>query len=809
MRFFLKLLLLTLVFSCTKTYQKRNQLIDFVPENSAITIKARNIESLQSNINNSGLTQQFSKAKIYKNLESKLENLSLLKSDTPVLLCFSEDKLDSLQYTIITKHHDSLFKTDALKGYTKEVIPFKKHAILKSTLNKNIFYSAVIDSVFIASSAKKNIEAAFSDFKVNDAFKKIYHSTDNSNLSVILNNKSGVLKSIFVDDSFELKTFSNYIALDVEVNQNNLYFNGITKANDSTKSLINVFKNTVPQVNEIQDVTPSNSDAFVSFTFDNFKTFRSHLEQYRQQDSAANPSPLFNDVIEVGVIYEGSKRAIVLNSTDIIATKDALLADQNVAETYRDISIFDFSNSNLFSETFSPLISSKEMTLYCVLDHFFVFSESTELLQNIIANYQNKTTLSSRSYFKDTMDELSDASSLLMVTNPNSLGDVLNKNLSESIDFKLDDYKASALQFIYDNNFAHVNAVIKKNKAKAVEQSVSEEINIKLDADLLNAPQFVTNHITKQKEIVVQDIKNNLYLISNAGKILWKKQLQGAILGEVNQIDIYKNGRLQLVFATPHRVYVIDRKGNNVAPFPKTFNDAITQPLSVFDYDKNKKYRLLVTQGKNVLMYDAKGKIVKGFTFKAAKNTIISPPQHFRIGNKDFITITTKDKLYILDRIGKTRVTPKTSISYSSNPIQFYNNKFTTTTDKGDLISINTNGSTTSQNLNLAPNSSLVSTSKTLVYQSENKLTIRSKTINLDYGNYDKAKLFYINNKIYVSVTDLQAQKTYLFDSQAKLLPNFPVYANSEIDLANADKDQNLEFITTGEKNTVLLYQIN
>jgi len=160
---------------------------------------------------------------------------------------------------------------------------------------------------------------------------------------------------------------------------------------------------------------------------------------------------------------------------------------------------------------------------------------------------------------------------------------------------ELDNYKASALQFVYDTNFAHINTVIKKNKTRVRENSVTELYNIKLDADLVNNPQLVTNHITKQKEIIVQDIKNNLYLISNRGKVLWKKQLQGPVLGEVQQIDMYKNGRLQLAFATPNRVYVLDRNGNNAAPFPLKFKDAITQPLSVFDYDNNKKYRLLVT----------------------------------------------------------------------------------------------------------------------------------------------------------------------------------------------------------------------
>ena len=42
-------------------------------------------------------------------------------------------------------------------------------------------------------------------------------------------------------------------------------------------------------------------------------------------------------------------------------------------------------------------------------------------------------------------------------------------------------------------------------------------------------------------------------------------ELEGAVLGTVNQIDIFKNGRLQFAFATPNRVYVIDRDGKDAA----------------------------------------------------------------------------------------------------------------------------------------------------------------------------------------------------------------------------------------------------
>ena len=587
-----------------------------------------------------------------------------------------------------------------------------------------------------------------------------------------------------------------------------MFINGITKASDSTQSLINIFKTTIPQENKTQNITPANSDGFMSFTFDDFKTFESHLNKFKN-DSILDTSTLFDDIIEVGVIYEDDNEAIILNSIDVIATKDALLSEQNTIETYRQIDIFSFNQPNIFSNTFSPLITFNDATKYCVIDHFFVFADSQDMLQNIIANYQNKTTYSERSYFKDIKEQLSDESSLLMIANPNTLNGIINKNAATKAALKLSSYKASALQLIYDNNFAHINAIIKKSKAKTAQNSISEVLNIKLDKDLLNSPQFVTNHITRLKEIVVQDINNNLYLISNRGKILWKKQLNGPVLGKVEQIDIYKNGRLQLAFATPKRVYVLDRNGKDVAPFPGKFNDKITQPLSVFDYDKNKNYRLLVTQGKHVLMYNTKAKIVNGFTFKSANSNIVSKPKHFRMGSKDYIALKSKSRLYILDRTGKNRVMPKTSSSYSSEGIYLYKNKFTTTATNGNLISIDTKGNTAITNLNLSEKHHIESTSKTLVTVNENKLRIKSKTVELDYGDYSKPKLFYINDKIYVSVTDLQSQKVYLYDSQGKLLPNFPVYGNAEITLDNIDKDRNLEFITKGDSNSVILYQIN
>jgi hypothetical protein len=60
-----------------------------------------------------------------------------------------------------------------------------------------------------------------------------------------------------------------------------------------------------------------------------------------------------------------------------------------------------------------------------------------------------------------------------------------------------------------------------------------------------------------------------------------------------------------------------------------------------------------------------------------------------------------------------------------------------------------------------------------------------------------------------VTTTDLQAKKIYLFDSLGKPIANFPIYGNSSITMDNIDKDNNLEVVTKGDNNSIIVYKIN
>lgn len=803
------LLTLILIISCKNNTHKHSELITLVPYDASLVIKTTSIEGLKSVFKNNSLLSQFSEGNSIKHLNTKLSYLNHIKPADELLLIFGKDKTDSLQISIITKYHKDLFNLDAAPNRLLETITANGLSLTKTTLDTEIIYSIVKDSLFFASNDQTLVVAAFHQKEADPLLQELYRTSNKGqSISIILNTKQKSFQpDFFFDQNLNKIQFSNYFLLDADFTQDQLKFDGITIARDSSKSLVNVFKNTFPQDNHLPKICPPDSDGFLSFSFHSFKTFQENLSNFRKQDSLIS-DPVFESILEAGIIYKNEQQAVVINSIDA-TNMNSYLGTQNTLETYRDITIYDFDKPELLSNLFEPLIAYKTATHFINIEDFFVFSDHIELLKDIISSYQNNATLYTSAAFEDLMDELSDASSLFIYANANNLKKIINSNFDTERPINPDGFNASAIQFVYETDFAHMHTILQKTKKKSSSSSVFEGANVTLDADLLTDPQFVNNHTNNQKEVAVQDINNNLYLISKDGKVQWKKQLDSKILGRIEQIDTYKNGRLQLAFATQHHIYVLDRNGKNVGNFPLKFKNPITQPLSVFDYEKNRDYRLMLTQGSNISLYDKNGKMVGGFLYKKAENTINTQPQHFKIGKKDYIVFVQGNELEILSRVGKTRVTTKNNIDFSTSGIYLYDNKFTTTTAKGDLIQIDENGKMTSSNLNLGEKHAITATSKTLVTLSENMMHVKANKIELDFGDYTLPKIFYVNDKIYVAITDLQAKKVFLFDSLGKSIDNFPVYGNSTIDLDNIDKNKNPEFVTKGDKNSIIIYQIN
>lgn len=179
----------------------------------------------------------------------------------------------------------------------------------------------------------------------------------------------------------------------------------------------------------------------------------------------------------------------------------------------------------------------------------------------------------------------------------------------------------------------------------------------KLEGRVSMKPVPVINHVTGERELFVQDDHHTVYLVNDAGRILWKVAVDGRINSEIYQVDLFKNGKLQYLFSTSSRMYLIDRNGAPVGRFPLTFQTACEQGISVYDYDNTREYRIFAPcTDREVYLYDLDGNLVKGFNPAKADKPIVSKVQHFRVGGKDYLVFADRYRLYILDRKGNERV---------------------------------------------------------------------------------------------------------------------------------------------------------
>ena len=165
------------------------------------------------------------------------------------------------------------------------------------------------------------------------------------------------------------------------------------------------------------------------------------------------------------------------------------------------------------------------------------------------------------------------------------------------------------------------------------------------------------------------------------------KRADGDTVSDQDFID----GKLQYLFNTRNKLYLIDRNGNAVDRFPVNLRVPASAGMALFDYDNSGDFRIPVPAiDKNIYMYDKQGNIVSGWNSVKADFEITHSLQHIRIGDRDYIVGNDMVRLYILNRRGRTRIRLNQQIEHSeNNPVYF-----DPLTPSGDsrLVGTNRNG---------------------------------------------------------------------------------------------------------------------
>ncbi len=509
---------------------------------------------------------------------------------------------------------------------------------------------------------------------------------------------------------YSIKSFSSWAELDINFKKDELLLNGFTYTDDSLNFYSNIFEDQFPQKSSIDQILPANIVSYAVLGLSNFdkffKAYKAYLKGINQLKSfddklkkagtkwGSNLPGLILPLLdnEVGIAYPAVKNnSGTRNSYVIFGLKSMTRASEQLAgsiveyckknefeidkyilsidlDTETRFPIFKLPVKTLPELLFGDIFGGSTHQFVTFLDGYMVFGSSVRSLSSFIYDNLLQKTLSNELDYRKFKTSLSDRSNFYFYLNiPRSTGlygSYLNEEYYRGLKSNIKVFQklqAIGFQFSNENRMIYNNIYLKyQPEFKEVLETRWESL---LDTTLRSKPILVKNHTNGDKEIFIQDERNNIYLINSLGRVLWKINLPEKIMSEVFQIDFYKNKKFQYLFNTKSNIYLIDRNGNNVENYPIKLRTEASNGLAVFDYDNNLDYRICIAgKDKKIYLFTKEGKLVKGWNSPRLESVVSTPVYHFRINRKDYILVSDKFKLYILNRKGRDRINVPASI---------------------------------------------------------------------------------------------------------------------------------------------------
>ena len=789
--------LLVLFNSCSDINNKNISSLNYLPAESELILNINDLnntkEILLKNKNLSSIS--ISKSKIL----TQLNSLSNEYSNSSGLLSLTSFGKNQTAYTYIREvnSRDSISKSDLIKS------EYQNSKIFIDTSDTKDIYKIVLGNYIISSSEDIVLENIIRDHdlknpKIDSDFLKIIKGADiNDPFNIFINSKnSDLIKKSISDFSFFPNLNNSWISYDFKYSLEEVKMIGATRLNDSINSKLSVLRNLPPSEIKTDKIIPNSFSSFFSFTISDSERFVFNFKNYLKGNDLSTENinfESFNLIDEISFVKDQEK-FLILEISNIEQLENYFKL--NDIENLKNIKKI---NLGLDLKTLINTYDEKASFVYAaLLDNSLVITQSVSQIKKIINSKAIKDNLSSNSKYLNFKNEKSKKHSFFWVNN--------NSNNLDSVDYPFIGFSG-----VINENIALLDFDYSKLNQSKETNDIFTEFFLTFENEINSDPIWLKNHINNQYDFAFQDSENYLYYYSNKGNQYWKKKIPQKIIGDIKQVDIYKNGRLQIVFRTENKLYVLDRNGNEVKELSFEIESGENNiPISIFDYEKNRNYRFLVTNDNIIEMFDSRGKKVSGFKPNVFESNIIKDPVHIRIDGKDFIVVQLENgELKILDRRGRDRIKVDQKIQFSENSIYSYMKTFTTTDNQGNLIQIDMDGKLSKKSLNISSDNLIDIKNDNLVYISENILSIKGINITLPFGKYSKPIIFNESLRMLIGISDLSENNIYLYEDNGELVKGFPLKGNSIIDIRDSDKDGKIEVLARLDSNSIVSYEVN
>ena len=679
-----------------------------------------------------------------------------------------------------------------------------------------------------------------------------------------------------VSTASKFKDYAGWSALDFKLTNSQVLLQGISAADDSLNHFLSVFHGQQPVRHKVEEALPQNISFFCSYTFSGKKDFFEKLEDffahspdfYHREERMkrfdrglrADVRKVFMELVKDEVTVAASaipvnpqnKTVYFLMNTSSMSGAESQLnkllanyavrAGTDLAQLKSEFKIdnevsfpvYRFPYPSLPGLWLGSPYSMAEARFVTFHNNYMVFSNSERGLQEYLRNMVLGTTLAKDLRYQVFRKSTSDRSNIHVFVDVNKIfgyrKELFADALVKPVDAREDHIRKFGMvswQVLSEKN-TYRNAVSLSRLGDAGSEALTTWQSM-IGAGVRSKPYMFVNHqVQGDRDVVFQDEQHNLLQVSSSGRIRWSVPLSGPIMGEIHQIDYFRNGRLQYLFNTKDKIFLIDRNGNNVQGFPIALRSPATNGVSFFDYDRNRNYRFFIAcEDLKVYGWDHAGKIIQGWKFGTTSSHVMTPLQHFKVAGKDYIVFKDKSQIYMLDRQGEIRVQPAARFENSSSPLVLYskeNPRLVATDITGKVYYIYFDGKTEERKTaRFGPNHFFTvddldgNGTADFIFTDGSELTVIDENGKRLFSKKHSNALVYIP-KVYtfsenlkkIGVVDASLNRIYLYSPDGKLHEGFPLQGNSEFSIGKLSSNASgLNLVVGSEGGLLFNYTLN
>lgn len=714
------ILVLIILVSCVTIIgyslrQKRKNLVTdpykAISPAAGIVIETRDFQSfINSLTTGKGIFGEALNVKEFDTFNRKLKYLAVqantsgfrtIFENSTSVIAFQTDSRGNLQMllslavplTIRYRHLNDILNAGGIKTVIKEKINSNTLLKLPYSINNlsDTAYISVKSGLILLSGSEELILGSLyqttkdTDVRSKPGFSKVLMASgkNEDKLFVVFDNLGAMIRSLLGGKGlrFEEKigNLAGSAGGDIFINNDGIVLNGYTESTDSLEFLYR-YKDFPQRELHTYEILPSSTVLFETLLLPERMKTRNTSDNVSEEAKALSSKlkdHIKSEITRALIDIKGSPLAD--NFLYIYELDNRVMAEQifiGELDSKNEILYFkpdDQVNIPVYVTSYKGFIESvlpgfapeSDERYFAFYDNYMVtgssFSTVTKLLYD---NLLNKT-LANDLVYRDFESTLPSRAGYFFFCVPERITDYIAGFLSDDLNKALNSNRnslskiqAAGYQSASSNGMLY-NSISVRYKEEAREESKTDWETL-LDTTASIKPFFFTNHLSGAKEIFIQDMKNNIYLINAAGRVLWKVNLNERIVGNVYMIDYYRNGKFQLLFSGRNYFHLIDRNGNYVERYPVKLRSPATNQLSLFDYDNNRDYRLFIAgEDKNVYSYDKTGSVVKGWKPFRTAGHVKGEVSYFKVSGKDYIVVSDDNSLYFLDRTGNIRVNLK------------------------------------------------------------------------------------------------------------------------------------------------------